>query len=57
MYRYKDTTVGKGSELAAALERSDAAAKHVYENTTEAFFKLYGNDATWFIAKHRENFK
>jgi hypothetical protein len=52
--RYKDTFVGKGSDLAAALEKSEHAAKIVYEVTTANFFKLYGKDAGWFINKHKE---
>lgn len=56
MRRYKDTTVGKGSQLSDALEKSPEEALKVYKQTTEAFFAMYGDeDARWFITKHKEN--
>jgi hypothetical protein len=56
MRRYKDTLVGKGSQLAAALEKSEAEAAKVYKDTTERFFALHGKgDAGWFINKHKES--
>jgi hypothetical protein len=55
MRRYKDTTVGKASQLSDALEKSPEEAAKVYKATTEAFFALYGADAGWFISKHKEN--
>lgn len=38
---YKNTVVGRGSQLAQALEESPAAAKKVYDATTERFDALY----------------
>lgn len=49
--RYKDTIVGKGPALAAAIEESPAAAKKVYEETTERFDAMYPEakrDRLWF---------
>lgn len=48
---YKDTLAGKGSQLAAAIEESPAAAKKVYENTTARFDAMYAGaaaDRAWF---------
>lgn len=48
---YKDTLAAKGSQLAAAIEESPAAAKKVYENTTARFDALYpaaAADRAWF---------
>lgn len=55
MKQYRDTFVGKGSQLSDALEKSPEEAAKVYKSTTEAFFSLYGKDAGWFITKHKEN--
>lgn len=56
MKRYKDTFVGKNSALASALEKSDAEAKKVYDETTANFNKLYSKeDREYFMNKHREN--
>ena len=46
---YKRTLVGKGSQLAEALQVSPAAAKKVYEDTTARFDALYpAGDRQWF---------
>jgi hypothetical protein len=68
MRQYKDTFVGEGSQLDLMLKAvakkdlpvADAvrvsAPKRIYDETTERFFALYGEeDAKWFINKHKEN--
>lgn len=46
MIRYKDTHAAKGSQLAKALDdKNPALAKSIYDKTTEAFFKTYGDEA------------
>lgn len=48
---YKDTLAGKGSQLAGAIAESPAAAKKVYDATTERFDALYPDakdDRIWF---------
>lgn len=42
--------VGSGSQLAQALSVSAAAARNVYDETTQRFISLYGaEDAEWFM--------
>lgn len=46
---YKDTTAAKSSALAAAIALSQAAAKKVYEETTQRFNALHSEaDRAWF---------
>lgn len=48
---YKKTMACKGSQLEAAMAISPAAAKKVYDETTERFDALYPNakaDRIWF---------
>lgn len=52
--RYKDTLVGKGSLLEAALSKDDNGkeAKKVYTETKLAYEKLYPEaDRIWFAEK------
>jgi hypothetical protein len=54
MIRYKDTLVGKGSQLEAALHMKPAEtaakeAKKVYNRTSEQYAKMYpAEDRKWF---------
>ena len=55
--KYKDTTAGKGSALAAAIEESPESAKKVYEETTARFDALYAGakeDRIWFIQRSKQ---
>jgi len=53
--KYKSTYVGKNSNLALALEKSETEAKKVYNDTTQRFEALYGKeDASWFYNKAKE---
>lgn len=55
MRAYKGTYVGKGSALAEAIEKGDAEAKKVYDETTQRFDAMYSQeDRTWFYTKHKE---
>lgn len=50
--RYKDTYVGKGSQLAAALEEKGNAAKKVYDETTARYQQQYSQEARDYFASH-----
>lgn len=56
MIRYKDTLVGKGSELGKALESGDAKkAEQVYKDTTARYASMHSKeDRAWFAMKAKE---
>lgn len=49
---YKDTYVGKGSQLDLALAESPKAAKKVYDETTQRYEQQYPQDARDYFAAH-----
>lgn len=54
---YKDTFVGKGSQLDTALAESDKAAKKVYEETSKRYEQQYSQDARDYFAEHMKRHK
>ncbi len=55
MIPYKDTFAAKGSALAAAIEKSPADAKKVYDQTTIRYMAMHSPaDRAWFAAKWKE---
>jgi len=54
--KYKDTLVGKGSALEAALAKGESEARKVYSETTANYEKMYSADSRkWFAEKCPRN--
>jgi len=53
---FRNTLVSPGSQLGQALKDRPKDKKlhnQIYEQTTQAFHKLYGADAVWFESIHK----